>query len=149
MSNESAETRAAGYYWVLDLNQGNHPVICEWCPHSDGHGYWWSIGSGAYDDSPCIERVLSGRLEPTSGAIDDRERWLDWMRKSYDYIEEILQWFEGCPLPSERKGKDLQCALYDIVPEPWVGEKEQAPEPPRVQRSEPGGYAEPTIKPSR
>lgn len=74
----------------------------------------------------------------------EQERWLYWMRKSYDYIGEILQWFEGCPLPSERKGKDLQCEFYDIVPEPWVGEQEQAAEPPRVQRSEPGGYAEPT-----
>jgi hypothetical protein len=61
---ESGDTRAAGYYWVLTDEHDTDPEICEWCPHTDGGGYWWAIGSGAYDDSPRITRVVSGPLEP-------------------------------------------------------------------------------------
>jgi hypothetical protein len=70
----------------------------------------------------------------------EQERWLAWSRKTADYVNEILQWFEGCPLPSERLGKDLVVEFYKIEVELTSGE------PPRVTRSEPGGYAEPTRK---
>lgn len=58
--------RTAGYYWVLTVDGGDDPEICEWriAAQDPDYGYWWAIGAGAYDDSPCVKSVVSGPLVP-------------------------------------------------------------------------------------
>lgn len=56
----------AGYYWVETDDSSPDLEICEWrvAVQDPDHGYWWAIGSGAYDDSPRVKRVVAGPIEP-------------------------------------------------------------------------------------
>lgn len=69
--------------------------------------------------------------------------WAQWMRAAAEYIETYVRSCEGMNgEPSEIDGKDLVVQFYAIQPKAVLAV-------PRLQRSEPGGYAEPTVKRDR